>query len=291
MNNLMFNIKRFLANKNTVTVIGVVLAILILYFGYNWRIRQAIQPVRMPYALVTIQPRERITENMIGYTEVPPRMIMGNIIRNPNLILGRYANYNTVIPAGSLFYQDAVVNIADLPDSAFINIPVGYTPFNFPVNIDTTYGNSIFPGNYINLYFKAFNEEGKIIIGKLAENIEVLSVKDRSGRHVFENTQTERVPSNIIFAIPEEIHLLLRKAMFLGNVSNIRAELIPVPNTEAYHTEVGAIAISNQYLRAFIEVNTGFVPQDQLPNVGDETPNYGEEDFFEDATGEDGVGE
>jgi hypothetical protein len=57
MNNLLFNIKKFLANKNTVTILGVVAAILILYFGYNYRINQAIKPQRVPYAKITIQPR------------------------------------------------------------------------------------------------------------------------------------------------------------------------------------------------------------------------------------------
>jgi hypothetical protein len=276
MNNIIFNFKRFLANKNTVTILGVVLSILILYFGYNYRVRQAIKPVRMPYAKETLQPRERITEEMIGYAEIPPGMIIGNVISNANLIVGRYTNYNTVIPAGSLFYRDSIVAAEELPDSAFLDIPEGNTPFNFPVDIESTYGNSIFPGNYINIYFKALDVDGKIIVGKLAENIKVLTVKDRTGKHVFENTEEERVPSTIIFAVPEEIHLLLRKAYYLGYVANINAELIPVPNTEAYYTEPGAVTITNQYLQAFINANTGYVPVDELPDVGEE-PEYEEE--------------
>ncbi len=267
MNNLMFNIKRFLSNKNTVTIIGVVLGVLVLYFGYNHRIEQAIRPRPMPYALTTIQPRERITESMIGYTDVPPRLIMGNIIMNPNLIIGKHANYNTIIPKGSLFFQDAITTTAELPDSSFVDIPEGYTPFNFPVNMESTYGNSIFPGNYINIYFKALNEEGKVMIGKLIKNIRVLAVKDRSGNHVFESTDKERVPSTIIFAVPEDVHLLLRKALYLGAAANIRAELIPVPNTEAYTGEVNSITVTNHYLRTYIEINTGFVPEDQLPDI------------------------
>lgn len=271
MNNLIFNMKRFLANKNTVTVLGTALGILILYFGYNYRVRQAIKPIRVPYAAITIQPRAKITENMIKYAEIPPGMIIGKVITNANLILDHYANYNTVIPQGSLFYLDTVVAADDLPDSAFLEIPKGETPFNFPVNMESSYGNSIFPGNYINIYFKAFDETGKIIVGKLADNIKVLTVKDRNGRHVFENSEEERVPSTIIFSVPEELHLLLRKALFLGDIPYIEAELIPVPNTEAYHTdEPQAITISNQYLKSFIEVNTGYVPIDELPEVIDE---------------------
>jgi hypothetical protein len=276
MNNLIFNLKKFLANKNTVTIIGVGLAIFILYFGYNYRISKAIQPKKMPYALETIQPREKITESMIGYANVPPSMVIGNYISNANYIIGKYANYNTLIPAGSLFYSDAIVAAEDLPDSAFLSIPEGNIPFNFPVDIESTYGNSIFPGNYINIYFKALNEEGKIIVGKLIENIKVLAVKDSSGKHVFENTSEERVPSSIIFAVPEELHLLLRKAMYLRNVSSISAELIPVPNTEAYISEPESIVISNQYLKTFIELNTGYVPEDDLPDM--ESPEEEQEE-------------
>ena len=42
MNNLIVGIKKFFTNKNTVTVVGVVLAIIVLYAGYNMRINQAI---------------------------------------------------------------------------------------------------------------------------------------------------------------------------------------------------------------------------------------------------------
>jgi len=285
MNNLMFHLKKFMANKNTVTVLGVIIGVLILYVGYNYRIKQAIKPISMPYALETIQPRERITENMIGYADVPPKMVIGNVIKNPNLIVGQYANYNTVIPSGSLFYTDSIVDASELPDSAFMQIPEGHTAVNFPVNMEMTYGNSIFPGNYIDVYFKALNEEGKIIVGRLASNIKVLTVKDKTGRHVFENTEEERVPSIIIFAVPEELHLLIRKALYLGEINYIKAELIPVPNTEAYHTEPGAITITNQYIRSFIDISTGFVPEDELPDVNDPLLPDFDDDFDFDIEG------
>lgn len=279
MNNLMFNIKRFFANKNTVTILGVIASILILYWGYNYRIKQAIKPQTIPYALKTIQPRQRIDSNMVGEVGIPPKMIMGKVITNANLIIGNYANYNTVIPEGSLFYRDSVVAAADLPDSAFLDIPEGQIPFNLPVDMESTYGNSIFPGNYINIYFKALDETAKIIVGRLAENIKVLTVKDRTGKHVFENSEEERTPSIIIFAVPEELHLLLRKALYLSDINYIAAELIPVPNTEAYYSEPGTLTISNQYLQSFINVNTGYVPLDQLPDVVQE-PDFNEDDDF-----------
>jgi hypothetical protein len=196
-------------------------------------------------------------------------MILGNVLTSASLIVGKYANYNTLIPEGSLFFTDSTISAADLPDSAFLDIPEGYVPFSLPVTIESTYGNSIFPGNYINLYFKALDEQGKVMIGKLVENVKILDVKDSSGRHVFENTEEIRTSSSLIFAVPEDLHLLLRKAYYLKNTSTA-AELIPVPNTQAYTGEVGAINITNQFLKTFIELQTSIVPEDQLPDL--ETP-------------------
>lgn len=271
MNNLVFNLKRFLANKNTVTFIGVLLVVLIIYIGYNWRVGQALTAQQVPYAVVTIQPRTKITADMVGSVKIPPNLVMGQIIQNSVYVIGNYSNYNTIIPEGSLFYIDQVVTKELLPDSAFVDIPTGSTAFSLPVSIQTTYGNSIFPGNYINLYFKAINEDGKVMVGKLVENIKVLAVKDSSGKHVFENTETERTPSSIIFAVPEATHLMLRKAMYLAQNSDISGELIPVPNTATYTTTPGEVTITSQYLKAFIDANTGYVPEDELPDVTDNT--------------------
>ena len=249
MNNFSNSLKRFFGNKNTVTIIGVLICILVLYVGYNYRIKQATTPVRVPYANQTIQPRTLITADMISYTEVLPSTLKGKYILNANLIINKYSNYNTIIPAGSMFYSDAVINERDLPDSAFGAIPQGYTVVSFPVTMASTYGNSIYPGNYINLYFKAINEDTKkLVFGKLISNIEILDVKDSSGNHVFENTSESRTPAYILFAVPEEQHVLIRKAMYLTRIS---AELIPVPNT-ATLTEEDTVVLDSQALAQFI---------------------------------------
>lgn len=269
MGNLGFKLKKFLQNKNTVTFLGTALILLILYFGYNWRINQAITPVRVPYAKVTIQPRTRITEDMVGYVEVLPSMVNSDVIKNIQNIVGKWSNYNTLIPAGSLFYNVTVVTSAELPDSALVGIPDGYTPFNLAVNTNSTYGNSIFPNNYIDIYLKALDPDGKPMVGKLIENVKVLAVKDKNGRHVFENSEEERTPAIIIFAVPEDMHLLLRNAVELSNVKTVSTELIPVPTTESYSAEPGALRLTSTSLKTFIELNAGLIPEDDVPSVQD----------------------
>ena len=50
MGNLGVGIKKFLSNKNTVTVVGVVVAVLVLYIAYNMRVQAAVNPISVPYA-------------------------------------------------------------------------------------------------------------------------------------------------------------------------------------------------------------------------------------------------
>lgn len=269
MGNLSFKLKKFLQNKNTVTFIGTALILAILYFGYNWRINQAITPVKVPYAKVTIQPRTKITEDMIDYIEVLPSMINSDTIKNIQNIVGKWSNYNTLIPKGSLFYTTTVVTSEELPDSALVSVPAGYVPFNLQVDTNTTYGNSIFPNNYIDIYLKALGDNGNPMVGKLIENVKVLAVKDKNGRHVFENSEEARTPAIIIFAVPEDIHLLLRNAVELSNVKTVATELIPVPTTESYSSEPGALKLSSTALKAFIERNVDLIPEDYVPPVQD----------------------
>ena len=270
MGNLGFKLKKFFQNKNPVTILGIVHGVLIIFFGYNYRVNQAIQPVDIPYAKVSIQPRTKITEDMIGIAQVPPAMVKGKVIKNPNLIVGKWSNYNAYIPFGSMFYEDNIITESRLPDSAFINIRDGFTAFNLPVDVDLTYGNSMFPDNFIDIYLKALDPDGKVIYGKLVENVKILAVKDNSGEHVFENSEQTRRPSILLFAVPEDIHLLLRKALYLQNVRTIAAELVPVPTTQSYKSgnkENLTPIISNQELKLFLEINTGLITEDQLPDV------------------------
>ena len=190
---------------------------------------------------------------------------MGNYYTNINSIVGKYSNYNTIIAKGSLFYSDLVVSGDELPDSAFADVPEGYTVINYPVTIASTYANSMAPGSHINIYYKSLNDNGEVMFGKFISNIEVLDVKDSSGQHVFENSDETRTPAYMLFAVPEETHLLLRKALYLDDYD---VELILIPNT-ATLTEKDTVTVSSHDIEEFINSKTVFVSVDDLPNITD----------------------
>ncbi|MDD6224115.1 MAG: RcpC/CpaB family pilus assembly protein [bacterium] len=259
MNNFSMTIKKFFTNKNTVTIIGVLVGVIVLYVGYNYRIKSKINPQSVPYAVQTISPKTKITSDMIGTVQVPPAMLKGNPITDPAQIIGKYVYSDTVIPQGSLFYSRSVVDKSQLPDNIIYDYPEGYVLVNMSVSTATTYGNKVYPGNYIDIYLKVVNSidednitvdtKDKIMLGKLLENVKVIDVVDANGDSVFENLENKKTPSQVIFAVPEEYHILLRKAMYLRTYE---ATLIPVPTNAGISKEAGEVTISNNDLKDFI---------------------------------------
>lgn len=277
MNNLSLKLKGFLTNKNTVTIVLVVIGIFVLWFGYNYRINQKTNPTSVPYARVNIPQRTLITSDMVGTVDVPMAMIKGNVITDTKQIINKYTNADTAIPEGSLFYTRAVVEKSDLRDSIIYDYPAdqGYTLVNLSVTTDTTYGNKMYPGNYIDIYIKAVNKidennmtsetKDKIMVGKLIKNVKILATLDSNGDDVFEDLDNVKTPSQLIFAVPEEYHILLRKAMYLRTYE---VTIIPVPTNESLKEEPGEVSISNEKLKNFINSVTEFTDAD----LNDDTP-------------------
>lgn len=262
MNNFVISLKRFIKNKNTVTILGVVLVIAVLFFGYRYQIKKATNPVTgIPVATTTIQPRTQITSDMVETVSVAPILLQkSNVYRTKASVVGKYTNYNTIVPAGSLFYKESLTTESELPDSALMNLEDGQVPYNFPVTMQTSYYNSIYPGNYIDIYMKGLNENGTLMVGKLIENVKVLAVKDSQGRHVFENSDEARTPAVLIFGVNDELNILLRKASYMSSFSVV---LFPVPHGVNGTSQVpDATVVSSQTLKDFINANT--VPNDEL---------------------------
>ena len=238
-------LKRIFGNRGVVTLIAMIACIAIIFFAYKYRVEKEINAISVPYAVRDLPARTEITEDMIGSVKVASSMVTSTVIQNKNNVLGKYVNYNTYIPAGSLFYSDVIVNWDDMPDSAWKNIYTNYTIFSLPVGVTTTYGNSIFPGEKIDLYYQTFDGP-KLVLGKLIEGIEVLAVKDSDGRHIFKKSSEQQEAAALIFSVPEDMHLLLRKAIIVSGSGS----LIPVPRNANYNPET---TISSLYLRNLIE--------------------------------------
>lgn len=261
MNNVKIAIKRFFTNKNTVTILAVLVSLGIIYWAYWYRIEKATEPISVPYALKNLEPRTYVTSEMLGTKKVPGSMITSNVILQSSEIIGKYVNSDIEIPKDSLIYRNTLVDWEELPSSLYGDIPDGYTIVSLPVTLESTYGNSIFPGNYIDLYYSGVDSDGKLLVGKFIESIKVLSVTDSIYNNIFEKSSDVATPKYLVFSVPEEMHLLLRKALYLPGT------IFPVPRNAEYSNNPKPTRVASSYLQNLILSQTVNVSEKDLQNI------------------------
>ena len=261
MGNLGTVVKRFLTNKNTVTLLAIIACTVLLYFVYKNRVDNAVKTQYVCAANQVIMARSEITSEMVTQVKVLSSQVTNNLVTNCANVVGKYASYANEIPKNSLFYTSMLMTKEEMPNSTFDDIPDGYTLFNLPVTFDSTYGNSISPNDKIDLYLRTEDETGLPIFGKFIESIQVLAVKDANGENVFETTVEERVPSQLLFSVPEDLFLLLRKTQMLG------IEIVIVPRNSNYSAKKGETLVSSEYLKELILDQTGSIPDECLEDV------------------------
>ena len=250
----MNGLNKFLKNKNTVTILGVLACLVILYAGYTMRINKKTALVDVYYANQTIQPKTKITEEMVSKTSVPEAFILGTYYKDYKQIVGKYSNYNTMIAEGSIFYTDLLVDEENLPDAIFYDVNEGERVVNFPVDTASTYGNAMMPGNLVDIYVKMIDTNEKVVYGELLEKVEILGVKDSSGNNVFESTEETRTPAYMYFSLPEAKYLLFSSLNYVKDYFNeYEIEVVLVPNTVDYKdSDATATEVTSDYLYKFI---------------------------------------
>ena len=272
MNNFMIGLKRFFTNKNVVTIILVIVILVVLYFGYSGSIKKQTNPVNMPVAAETIAPKTKITQEMIVYKNVPASMIDENAVRNIALILDKYTNINVTVPAGSIFYEEWLIDENKLPGNWIeqLNYAKGELGYYMDVDVESTLGNNVLPDTYIDIYMKATDENGTVIFGKLMKNIKVLVVHDGSGNNVFDSAE-KGSPAKIGFAVTQDYYTLLKKAEYLS------VELLLAPRGSTVPSE-DYVIVTSSTLRDYIDAQTITVEEDVIsgevenPNGEQTTP-------------------
>ena len=264
----MRGLTKFLKNKNTVTVLGIILILILLYFGYNATINATVNPIRVPVAKEKILPATKITAEKIEYRNVSKIVVTDNVERNPNLIVGKYANVNVTIPVGSMFYKEWIVSAEDLPGNWLkqIDFEKGEEAYYFNVNVASTFGNSILPDSYIDIYMKAYDNNNNVIYGKLFRSIKVLAVHDASGKNVFSDSEKVGTPANLVFALSHDNYNLLMRAEYLQSQG---ISLVIAPQGENNTSKEGAL-VSSATLRDYVNNHTSSVTDDQIKSAVDE---------------------
>ena len=257
MGNILVPFKKFLSNKNTITILGVLFGVVVLYVGYNWRVTKSVQPIDVPICTMTLIAGTKITENNISYTKVPKDTIvnMGNLVTDVSMINGKLVSYDSKIPQNGFFFTENLITEEEMPDSIFSNIQDGYTIYGLKVDNSTTFGNSIFPNDKIDLYMQT-EQDDKLVYGRFIKSIQVLAVKDSNGKNVFADKDNPSQASLLLFAVPEKLFLLLKKAEFLG------IHIEPIPRNESYTTSASAVELKSDELEAMIINQTYILPNE-----------------------------
>lgn len=255
MGNLINTIKKFISNKNTVTILGVILGIVVLYVGYNWRVNEKVKFVSVLYAKEEIGSNTQITSDMIGTININSELLKNspNIIQNIRQITDSngelfFVNFDSTVPKGSLLYSDALVSKDEKADSKLEKVPDGFRYFYFEVDLASTLGNAIAPDSSIDIYAYIDSNQTKMF-GKLYTNINVIDVVDRSWATT--SGKDTKEPDLLIALVSEADYRILEKAKRINGI-----ELIPAPNNSSYEEmkkENGDTEISSYELQMFIE--------------------------------------
>lgn len=239
--------KKFLTNKTTVTLLGVIVGLGVLIGFYIYRVNKEVNPVRIPVAKREILATEEITKDDIEYIKVSSKFLKKlQVYKTTTDLIGKYVTTGTSIPKGGIFYNSQVVEKKELPNAIFDEIPEGYTIYQLAVNEKTTYANSIYPGDTIDLWLKT-SEDGLLVFGEFISNIEVLAVRDRSGQNVFDVT-SGRQPAWLLFAVKTDMYRYLKLA---ENISGMN--IIPIPENNLVNPDVGSTEYSSQELIDLID--------------------------------------
>ena len=120
----------------------------------------------------------------------------------------------SVIEEGDLFETSLLITELEASDSITIkSIPIGTTLYSLPVSFFSSFYNSIMPGDKIDIYIQAINENYQNIYVKLIEDIEILQTRDANGNNAF-GPASNGVTSEILFAVPDQyFHTLLNASI------------------------------------------------------------------------------
>lgn len=279
MNNFAIGLRRFFTNKNVVTIILVLVALGLLYWGYTSTIKKETNPVSVPVAKETINPKTRITSDLVTYKTVATSMVDSTVIRNINNIIGKYTNINVTVPQGSVFYDTWLVNEGDIPGRWIEELNRDTElPYYMSVNLESTLGNAVLPDSYIDFYMKAYDENGTIMFGRFMKDIKVLVVHDAGGNDVFDDQTAIGAPAKIGFAVSKDYYTLLTKAKYL----NVDLVIVPRGSAVPNVCEDGCTYVTSSTLRDYIDAQTITVEEDIITDeVEDNTETNTQTDVVE----------
>lgn len=244
MGSIFSGLKRITMNKNTVTIFAVLAGIIVLWIGYSYRIGQSTKAVEVWAAAATINPVTKIDGSMLEKAKISEALAKRlKLYYTTDKLVDKYTNVNVTIPKSGFFYKEnnQIVDKENVQNSIWQDLEEDYGIFYMKVDSTKTYGNSILPGTYIDLYLKTTDPNTKkLIFKKYVERIQVLEVRDSAGKNVFAQ-DPPLSPSLMLFAVKND---LFEELSYVRELSGF--ELYPVPRGTEYGQDGGDIKVNSE---------------------------------------------
>lgn len=264
----MEGLKRFITNKNVVTILLVLVALGLLFWGYTSTIKKETNPIQIPVSTQVIGPRTKITDEMVTTKTVPGSLIdSAEVIRSSFEVVGKYTYLNVTIPVGGMFYDGLVVDEKDLPGSWIDTLERGKEwAYYYDIEYEDTLGNSIAPGSFIDLYMVVIDEENSsMMIGKLIRDMKVLVTHDDNGKDVFVSGTEDNVPSHYGFALNYDMFMLMKKIKYISE-DNVEFFVQPRGTSEEEYCKdkKNCMTVATKTLRDMIDAKGITVDEDPI---------------------------
>ncbi|MBR3841625.1 MAG: hypothetical protein IKM20_10850 [Erysipelotrichales bacterium] len=200
-----------------------ILAILLLaigsYISFQVALENAIDLVRIPFANKEIYSHYMINEEDIEWREIPKGYVDENILIDEDDIIGKYVSLDSKIAEGSLFYDDYLIEQAEVEALPGLLLKENQIAFPLSMNLLKSSGNTIQQNQKVDVYVTYTEKSTKVTtIDKLLMNVRVIGVKDRNGLNM-NDEKASKIPSLVILAINEEYLNMLQLASEIADIS------------------------------------------------------------------------
>lgn len=236
-----------LYKRKIIALIATIITIAAFYGFTQFSIKKQIKPTTVVIATQDIPPNTKITKDMVAYTKIPGDAIPPSekVVVNSKNVVGYYTAPGYGISKNSLIYGKKISKKEERPDEGVLSLKPNENTFSFKVDITSTHGNAIIPGQKLDLYTaflyqdpkeNSLGDNRKPFFGRLVKDARVLTVRDNKGKDVYseenytinkdkkdEETQKIGSPSVITVAVDIDSLKYLNTARMIGT-------LLPVAN-------------------------------------------------------------
>lgn len=203
--------------KGRIFILFCLILVLVDIIGIKLYCDAKIDLVEVPVATVDIYARTKVEKEMISYIEVPSVYVKENAYMLEEDIVGKYTELGYKIEKGSLFYIGDLFYEGELPDVPSMKLKKGQTAFTLPVDLVKLSGNSIAVDQKVDVYVSIDQNQAAPTVDCLLKAVRVVSVKDRNGIDVQDETSTH-VPYVAVLAVNNDQINYLKVAERIGDI-------------------------------------------------------------------------